>query len=191
MTTSSFRHRLRLSAATAIAAVGLFGLVACSSGDAQDDQKPTASASASSETETETAEEAPASGQTKCSAEQVTTLSSVSGVSVPAEALAAANASFTPGAVIGDLPTVCMLTFEGPAGTGSYAVLPGGAATLTAVAANATAAGAEITEAGGTFTGSIDDLTIVGVSFTQLTQETAGFENVEDLVVVVSTGLLG
>lgn len=35
----------------------------------------------------------------------------------------------------------------------------------------------------------MDGLTIVGITFTDLTKETAGFENVDDLV--VSTGLLG
>ncbi|HXH33562.1 MAG TPA: hypothetical protein VNJ54_04015 [Plantibacter sp.] len=189
MNITSTRRGLRLSAAAAIATVGLFGLVACSSGDADPAEKPTTSAT--TEAETETTEEAPASGSTKCSEEQVATLSSASGVSVPAAALAAATADFAPAAVIGDLPTVCVLNFDSAAGTGGYAVLSGGAATLAAAAANATAAGAQITEAGGTFTGSLDDLTIVGVNFTDLTQGTAGFENVEDLVVIASTGLLG
>lgn len=187
MSITSTRRSIRTSALAAVAAIGLLGLVACSSGEPTSEEKPTTSASA----EAEATEEAPASGATKCTAEQVTTLSSMSGVAVPAEALAASKAAFEPAAVIGDLPTTCMLTFEGPAGTGAYAVMPGGAATLTAVSANATAAGAQVTEAGGTFTGTMDGLTIVGIKFTDLTKETAGFENVDDLVVVVSTGLLG
>lgn len=183
------RTNLRISAATAIAAIGLFGLVACSSGDAQPETAPTTSPSVEAE-ETEETEEA-VGGATKCTEEQVATLNAVSGITVPTEAWASATASFDPSAIIGDLPTTCVLTFTIGDGVGSYAVLPGGAATLTAAAANATAAGAEIVEADGTFTGTMDDLTVAGVGFTELTQETAGFENVGDLVVVVSTGLLG
>ena len=189
MTISNSSKRFRVSAAAAIATIGLFGLSACSSGEPQAEEKPSTNSSAPAETETK--EEAPASGQTKCSAEQFSTLSSAGGVALPAEAHAAASASFAPDAVVGDLPTVCVLSFESAAGTGSYAVLPGGAATLTAVAANATAAGAEVTEAAGTLTGSVEGLTILGLGLTQLTQETAGFENVEDLVVVIATGLAG
>ncbi|AQX78747.1 hypothetical protein BWO91_00860 [Plantibacter flavus] len=183
-------HRLRVSAATAVAVLGLFGLSACSGGEPSD-SKPASTSSASSEPETEATEEAPAASGAKCTEEQVNTLSAASGVSVPAAGIAAAKASFTPATVVGDLPVVCMLSFEAGAASGSYAVLSGGAASLTAAAANATAAGGEVTEAGGTFTTSIDGQTVVGVPFTTLTKETAGFENVEDLVVIAATALAG
>lgn len=192
MTTTLTRRGFRASAATVVAAIGLFGLVGCSSGDTDAEKEPQTSASEQAEApETEPAEEAPATDGSKCTTEQVATLNAATGVTVPEEALATAKGSFTPDALIGDLPTACVLSFEGPTGTGAYAVLPGGAATLSAVMANATAAGGTATEAAGTFTGSLDGLTIIGVPFTQLTQETAGFENVEDLIVVVSTGMLG
>lgn len=187
MTSTITRINLRVPAAAAIAAIGLFGLVACSGGDTQPEEAaPTTSPSVEAEETDETVD-----GATKCSEEQVATLNSVSGVAVPTEVWSAATASFEPSAIIGDLPTICVLSFTTSEGAGSYAVMPGGAATLTAAAANATAAGGEVFEAAGTFTGTMDGLTVAGVSFTELTQETAGFENVEDLVVVVSTGLLG
>lgn len=194
MTITLTRNGVRVSAATVIAAIGLFGLVGCAAGDTDAEKEPATSSSEEAEApeeEVEAPEEAPAADGNKCTEEQVATLNAVSGVTVPAEALAVAKGTFTPESVIGDLPTTCMLSFEGPTGTGAYAVLPGGAATLSAVIANTTAAGGSATEAAGTFTGSIDGLTLVGVPFTQLTQETAGFENVEDLIVVVSTGMLG
>lgn len=188
MTSALNRLSVRTSTAAVIAAIGLFGLVGCSSGGTPAAEEPTTTSPSS---EPETTEEAPASDGSKCTEEQVATLNSLSGIAIPQEVWASAKASFEPAAIIGDLPTTCVLTFDSAAGVGSYAVLPGGAATLTTAAANATAAGAEVAEAGGTFTGTMDGLTIAGVAFTQLTQETAGFENVEDLVVIVSTGLLG
>ncbi|WP_285035371.1 hypothetical protein [Plantibacter sp. ME-Dv--P-095] len=191
MTIATASHRLRVSTVTAVAVLGLFGLSACSSGSAPADSEPTSSATSEAEATEDTTEEAPASGATKCTEEQVNTLSAASGVAVPAAGVAAAKASFAPAAVIEGLTTVCVLSFEAGAVSGSYAVLSGGAASLTAAAANATNAGGQITEAAGTFTGSLEDLTIVGVPFTQLTKETAGFENVEDLVVVASTAALG
>lgn len=189
MTITLTRRSIRVSAATAIAAIGLLGLVACSSSEPQAEEKPKASTSTEAESseDTENTEEAAATGATKCTEEQIATLSSAAGTTIPPEAMAAAKASFVPEAVVGDLQTTCVLTIENAGATASYAVLPGGAASLTAAAANATAAGAEITEVEGTFTGSIEGATISGVSFTELTQETAGFENVEDLVVIVAT----
>jgi len=191
MSLRSAHHRLRVSAVTAVAVIGLFGLAACSSGDAPADSEPSTSGTTAPEATEDAAQEEPASGATKCTEEQVNTLSAASGVAVPAAAVAAAKATFAPAAVLGDLPTVCILSYEAGDASGSYAVLSGGAASLTAAAANATAGGASVTEAAGTFTGSLDGLTIIGIPFTQLTQETAGFENVEDLVVVVSTAALG
>jgi len=70
-------------------------------------------------------------------------------------------------------------------------VLPGGAATISTIAQQATAAGGDVTEAGGAMTGTVDGLTVAGVPFTTFTQETGGFEDVEDLVVVASTSLGG
>lgn len=199
MTMSSTSRIVRGSAAAAVACFGLLGLAACSGGGEQPSDEPTTSASSGSEESGEpsatpeaTEEEAASGDATMCTAEQVTTLNSLSGTTVPPEALDMATATFEPAALIGDLPTTCVLTFEvAGSGVGSYAVMPGGAATISTVAANATAAGAQVTEAGGTFTGTIDGLTVAGVGFTALTQETAGFENVEDLVVIVSTGAFG
>jgi hypothetical protein len=190
MSLHSAHHRLRVSAVTAVAIAGLLGLGACSGG-APADSEPASTSSSSSEPKTETTEEAPAASGAKCTEEQVNTLGAASGMSVPAAGIAAAKASFSPATVVGDLPVVCMLSFEAGAASGSYAVLSGGTASLTAAAANATAAGGEVSEAGGTFTTSIDGLTVVGVPFTTLTKETAGFENVEDLVVIAATAALG
>jgi hypothetical protein len=184
---------LRNLAATAIATIALVGLAACSSGSSESESKPGAGSSkptVSSSAEAEPSEQVSDDAK-KCTEEQVATINSLSGVPIPAGTLASGSAEFTPAGVIGDLPAVCVISLSNAGASASYAVLPGGAATLSAAAANATAAGAQVTEIEGTFTGSIDGVTIVGVGFTEMTKETAGFENTEDLVIVVATSLAG
>lgn len=194
MTTHIARRSLRALAATAITTVGLVGLAACAGSSSETGERSTTSekpsSSAAAENETQSTEEASAGDAKKCSEEQVATLSSASGVAVPAASLALANADFSPASVLGDLKTICVISFESAGVSGGYAVLTGGEETLTAAAANARAAGAQVTEAPGTFTGSVDGLTVLGVKFSAITQETAGFENTDDLVVIAATGLL-
>jgi hypothetical protein len=187
------RRSLRTLATTAIATISLVGLAACSTGSSESESKPSASSSKSTTSASAEAEpsEQVSGDAKKCTEEQVATINSLSGVPIPAVTLASGSADFAPAGVIADLPTVCVISLSNADATASYAVLPGGAATLSAAAANATAAGAQVTEVEGTFTGSIDGVTIVGVGFTELTQETAGFENTEDLVIIVATGLAG
>jgi hypothetical protein len=192
MTTARAHRTLRILAATTIATVGIFGIAACSSTASDSEPKSATSEKPSTSASPETEAAEPSSGDAKkCTAEQMTTLSSASGVPIPEASLAAASAEFPVPAVIGDLETICVLSFDAGAASGGYAVLSGGAATLTAAAANATAAGAQVTEAAGTFTGSVDGLTVIGLPFSQLTQETAGFENTPDLVAIVATAALG
>ncbi|WP_374947839.1 hypothetical protein [Agreia sp.] len=193
MSTVLSRRSFRTLAAAAFATIGLVGLAACSAGASDSESeagtsssKPTVSASSEAEPSEQASDDAK-----KCTEEQVATINSVSGVPIPAATIATASTDFSPAAVIADLPTVCVISFSNAGATGNYAVLSGGAATVTAAAANATAAGAQVTQIEGTFTGSIDGLTVVGVGFSELTQATAGFENTEDLVIIAATSLAG
>lgn len=181
---------LRGSTIVAFAAIGVLGLAGCTGGGDAAEEEPTTSSSSEESSAPETSEaasEGDASGEL-CSAEQISTLTSASG-GVPEAAAAAASADFQPAEILGDLPTTCIFAVEQGGVSASFAVLPGGPATLTTIAAQATAAGGSVTEAGGAITGSVGDLTVAGVPFTTFTQETAGFENVEDLVVVATTSL--
>jgi hypothetical protein len=193
MTTDIARRRIRVFAATAVATVGLVGLAACAGNSSQHGAQSGTGERSNSSTAApheETSEDTSVGDPQKCDEEQVATLSSASGVAVPPASLASANAEFSPASVLGDLKTVCAISFQGAGVSGGYAVLPGGDATLTAAAANARAAGAKVTEAAGTFTGSVEGVTVVGVKFSALTQETAGFENTEDLIVITAMSLL-
>lgn len=193
MSTLNKHRNLRALVATAIVTIGLVGLAACSSGPSESESKPDSGSSkptSSASVEAEPSEQASGDAK-KCTDEQVATINSVSGIPIPAETIAAGGSDFAPAAVIADLPTVCVISLENAGATGDYAVLSGGSATLSAAAANATAAGAQVTEIEGTFTGSLDKVTIVGVGFSAMTQATAGFENTEDLVIIMATSLIG
>lgn len=185
---------LRGTAFAALAMVGVLGLAACSGGA---EEEPTTSETAASEESTEpttsespeATEEAEASAEGGlCSAEQLT---SVTGTEIPEAALSQATAAFEPAGVVDGLPTVCVATFAAAGTSASYAVLSGGAATLTALVEQGTAAGGQLTDAGGTVVGTVGESTVAAQSYTALSQESAGFENVEDLIVVIATPGLG
>ncbi|WP_144719948.1 hypothetical protein [Agrococcus jejuensis] len=181
---------LRGSTIVAIAAIGVLGLAGCSGGGGDGaDEEPTTSGSSEESAPATDAAEGDASGDV-CTSEQIDTLLSASG-GVPEAAASAATADFQPAELIGDLPTTCVLALEQGGVSASFAVLPGSAATVTALAEQGNAAGGTLTEGGGALTGTIGDLTVAAVPFTSFTQETAGFEDVEDLVVVATTSLGG
>ncbi|SDH35912.1 hypothetical protein [Agrococcus jejuensis] len=175
---------LRGSTIVAFAAIGVLGLAGCSGGGGADEEPTSSGAS-----EESAAPEGDASGEV-CSSEQINTLMSASG-GLPEAATAAATADFQPADLLGDLPTTCLFAVEQGGVSASFAVLPGGTATLTTIAEQGNAAGGSLTDAGGAITGTVGDLTVAGVPFTSFTQETAGFEGVDDLVVVASTSLGG
>lgn len=182
---------LRGSTIVVAAAIGVLGLVGCTGGGTAEEE-PTGSSSSEESTAPETSEAAPegdASGEV-CSTEQISTLTSASG-GVPEAAAAQATADFQPAELLGDLPTTCVFAVEQGGVSASFAVLPGGAATVASLVEQANAAGGTVQEAGGTMTGTVGDLTVAGVPFTSFTQETAGFENPEDLIVVAATSLGG
>ncbi|MFC7432263.1 MULTISPECIES: hypothetical protein [unclassified Agrococcus] len=182
---------LRGSAVAALAMVGVLGLAACSGGA---DEEPTTSETAAAEesaepTTSDAPEETEASAEGGlCTAEQLSTISSTD---FPEAALSQASATFAPAGVVDGLPTVCVATFEAAGTSASYAVLSGGAATLAALVEQGTAAGGQLTDAGGTVVGTVGDATIAAQGLTALTEGTAGFENVEDLLVVIATPGLG
>ncbi|QCR20090.1 hypothetical protein [Agrococcus sp. SGAir0287] len=181
---------LRGSTIVAIAAVGVLGLAGCSGGSDADEQPTTSTTEESPEASSEptTSETPEAEGAYPvCDAEQLATLtSSTAGSDVVA---AAATADFQPAVILGDLPVTCVAALDQAGISSSFAVLPGGAATITTIAQQATAAGGSVTEAGGAMTGTVEGLTVAGVPFTTFTQETAGFDDVSDLVVVAATSL--
>lgn len=186
MTTAFANRTIRALAATAIAMLGLAGLSACTTDDSG---APGASSPNPTQTSTSLGEPAidEAPGEfTKCTEEQVATMSAPTDVTVPSEDVANANTDFDGAAMIADLPTVCVISFVDAEATGNFAVLSGGAATLATVSANLTAAGAEVTEEDGAFKGSFDGLTVFGFDFSKFTQETAGFENTDDLVLIAT-----
>lgn len=182
---------LRGTAFAALAMVGVLGLAACSGGA---EEEPTTSETAAAEESTEpTTSEAPEETEASaegglCTAEQLT---SVTGTEIPDAALSQATAAFEPAGVVDGLPTVCVATFAAAGTSASYAVLSGGAATLTALVEQGTAAGGQLTDAGGTVVGTVGESTVAAQSYTALSEETAGFENVEDLIVVIATPGLG
>lgn len=176
----------------AIAATAALTASACASDPAEE---PTTSSAApeASEESTEPAESEPAESESDtsgslCTAEQ---LSSASGQPVPESALATATATFEPALVLGDLETVCIATFEQAGVTASFAVLPGAAETTAAVEANMTAAGAEPVATGDSLLGEVEGQQVVAAPLTSVSQDTSGFDNPEDLIIVVATPPLG
>lgn len=177
---------LRGSAVAAIAAIGVLGLAACSGGDTTEEEPTTSSATEESPAETSAApEETEAAGaEGQCTAAQV---SALTGTDVPEASLAGASGTFEPAAVIGDLPTECVITLEAAGTAVSYAVLPGGAATLASIVEQGNAAGGQLVDAGGQVAGTVGEVTVAAGAYDALAQGTGGFENTADLIVVLAT----
>lgn len=122
-----------------------------------------------------------------CTAEQLTTLTAASGVPVSDDLVDAGSVTFEPESAIDGLATVCILTFESQGSTASFAVLPGGEDALADVTANLDAAGGEPAESDGHVSATVGDNTVVAARFGLVTEATDGFDDVDDLVVVISS----
>lgn len=199
MRLTSTSTALRGTFAALAAAAVVTTLSACGGAEEPADEQTDPATSESSEapestesTETEAPEgdSSSASGEV-CTAEQMSTIAAASGQAVDDAAMANATGEFAPAEVIGDLTSTCLVHMELQGVEVSFAVLPGGTATLDTLESNLTAAGATPTEAQGMLTGTVGEQQIVAAPFTAVTQETAGFEDVDDLVVVAATPPLG
>lgn len=178
---------LRGSTIVAIAAIGVLGLAGCSGGggDGADEAPTTSGSSEESAPATSEASE-PSAAEGQCTAEQV---SSLTGTEFPEAALASATAAFEPASLLGDLPTTCVITFAAGELSASYAVLPGGTATIDALVANS---GGQAQDAGGTLVGTVDGATVAGGAYSAIAQGgEAGFEDTADLIVVAASPSLG
>lgn len=171
----------------------LVGVSACS-GDSEEPAETTTSQApeeTSSEAPEETTEESTdASGQL-CTSEQLATLASSSGAPLDPTAVAGSTATFEPADSIAGLPVVCIASFSSAGVTASFAVVSDQAGSLATLEANLTAAGAAPLNAGGTVVATVGEIQVTALPFTQLTQQTAGFENPDDLLVILSTPALG
>jgi len=181
---------LRGSTIVAIAAIGVLGLAGCAGGDDEPTTSPAAESSEPSAepTTSEAPEETDASAEGLCTAEQISTITSTE---FPESALAQATATFEPAGIVDTLPVVCVATFEAAGTSASYAIVSGGAASLSALVEAGNAAGGSMTDAGGTVVGTVGDATIAGQPLSAVTESTAGFEDVQEPVVIIATPGLG
>lgn len=188
ISSTALRGAFALLASAAI----LTGVSACSPGAEEPEPSDSSSESEESTAPEETADESEAPADdasgTLCTEQQLTTLFAATGQEVPEGTFSTATATFEPAEALGDLPAECIATIsiEGVGGA-SVAVLPGGAETTSALEENLTAAGATPTAAEDTLVATVGDTTVAAQPFTTITSETEGFENPDDLIVVVAS----
>lgn len=122
-----------------------------------------------------------------CTTEQLTTLTGGSGVPVSEPLVESGSATFEPESIVDGLASECLLSFESSGSTASFAVLAGGTGTLETVTERLEEADSGATSESGQVTAVIDGNTVVAAPFSLVTQQTDGFDDPDDLVVVISS----